>query len=276
MKVPARAIRAVETNLWAVQRDFARIPGAEVHDDAGLLWFTAPSKNAWLNGASRARLDDATVDAAIETVVGQIGGLGRSLMWHVGPSSTPGDLGSRLEARGFEGDVDRSMVLSIDDLHRTEVDPRFVISAVRTRESLLDWLRAWDLAIGVEPRGEQHPWLNAFGHLALEPETPAELFVGRLGDEAVSSSLAFVGGGAVGLYGVGTAPDHRGHGFGGAVTTAGIEWGRSRGEQFAILHSSQMGEPVYRRLGFEAVGELTQLVLRAPPPEPEAAPADTR
>ena len=264
MSQPATAVRAVEANLWAVHLDFARIPGAEVHDDPELLWFTAPSKSPWLNGASRAEIDPASADAMIERVIARLHGLGRNLMWHVGPSSTPSDLVRRLEGHGFEGDTDRSMVLAIDEIHRTNVDPRFEISAVRTRTELLDWLRAWDLAIDVEPRGETHPWLESFSHLAVAPETPTELFVGRLDGEPVSSSLAFVGGGAVGLYGVGTAPAHRGRGFGGAVTTAAIDWGRSRGEQFAILHSTVMGEPMYRRLGFEAVGELTQLVLRAP------------
>jgi GNAT superfamily N-acetyltransferase len=131
---------------------------------------------------------------------------------------------------------------------------------------LLDWLQAWDLAIGVEPRRDQHPWLEPWRYLALPPDTPTELFVGRFDGEAVASSLAFVGGGAVGLYGVGTVPGYRGRGFGGALAAAAVEWGRGRGERYAILHSTEIGEPVYRRLGFRPVGELTQLVLRPPKP----------
>ncbi len=264
MSIPEAAVRAVEENLWAVHRDFARVPGAEIHDERDLLWYTAPSKNSWLNGASRSSLDDTAADAAVERVVAAIHGLGRNLMWHVGPSSTPADLSRRLEARGFEGSVDRSMVLEVADLTHSPTDPRFSVSRVRTRPDLLDWLHAWDLAIEIEPRGDQHPWLEPFAHLALPRETPTELLLGRLGGEPVSTALAFVGGGAVGLYGVGTAPDRRGHGFGGAITAAAIDWGRARGEGFAILHATPMGESVYRRLGFQVVGELEQWVLAAP------------
>lgn len=42
----------VEANLWAMHRDFARIPRAEVHEDPEPLWFTAPSRNSWLGEVS--------------------------------------------------------------------------------------------------------------------------------------------------------------------------------------------------------------------------------
>jgi GNAT superfamily N-acetyltransferase len=263
--VAAEAIRAVEENLWAVHRDFVRVPGAEVHDEPNLLWYTAPCMNSWLNGASRSMLDAGAADAAIERVVTTIHGLGRPIKWHVGPSSKPVDLARRLEARGLEYQgAATSMVLEIAELARSSTDPRFVISAARTRSDVLDWLEAWDLAIEVEPRRDQHPWLEPWTHLALPPETPTELLVGRFDGEPVATSLAFVGGGAVGLYGVGTAPDYRGRGFGGAISAAAVEWGRGRGERIAILHATTMGAPVYRRLGFQPVGEVTDWVL--PPP----------
>jgi len=262
--IPIEAIDAVEENLWAVHRDFAHVPGAEVNDEADLLWYTVPSTNPWFNGASRSSLARSAADSAIDRVVTTIHGLGRHLMWHVGPGSQPADLSSRLEARGFEGSVDTSMVLDLTTLTQSTTDPRFVISPVRSRADLLDWLEAWDLTIEVQPRRDQHPWLEPFTHLALPPESPTELLVGRFDGVPVASSMAFVGGGAVGLYGVGTAPDYRGRGFGGAITAAAAEWGRGRGERFAILHSTEMGERVYRRLGFQAVGELRQWILRAP------------
>lgn len=260
----AAAVRAVEENLWALHRDFVRIPGADVHDEPDLLWYSTPVANTWLNGASRSALDHNAADAAIERVITTIHGLGRPIMWHVGPSSKPVDLARRLEARGFEHDVATSMVLDIADLASSTTDSQFIISAVRTQSDVLDWLRAWDLAIEVEPRGERHPWLMPWKYLALSPETPTELFVGRFDGEPVSSSLAFVGGGAVGLYGVGTAPTHRGRGFGGAISAAAVEWGRARGQRVAVLQATEMGTPVYHRLGFRPVGTAASLVLPAP------------
>ena len=51
-----QAAHHLESNLWAMQRDFARIPGTTVHDDPDLLWYTTPGSNSWLNGASRCDL----------------------------------------------------------------------------------------------------------------------------------------------------------------------------------------------------------------------------
>src|SRR4051794_14607193 len=80
------AVRAVETNLWAMHRDFARVPGAEVHDEPALLWYAVPSRSSWLNGASRTDLNGPAADKAIRLVVDAIQPLGRNVKWHLGPS----------------------------------------------------------------------------------------------------------------------------------------------------------------------------------------------
>jgi GNAT superfamily N-acetyltransferase len=262
--IDPRALGAIEANLWSMHRDFARIPGAEVHDTPTLLWYTCPSINSWYNGASFSNLERSEADAAIAAVVRDIHARGRNVMWHVGPRSQPADLGRRLEAVGFEVSTDVSMILPIEALNRTMTGPGFVVTAVRTRVELDEWLFAFDLAFEIEPRREHHPWIEPLAAVALDPATPTELFVGRVDGAPVATSVGFQGGGAVGLYGVGTVPTFRGRGFGGAVTEAAIDWGRERGEAHAILHATEMGEPVYRRLGFQAVGELNQYDLPAP------------
>ena len=156
------------------------------------------------------------------------------------------------------------MVLPIEALRPSETDRRLVVKPARSRAELMDWLNTFDRAFEIEPRGAEHPWLEPFAVLALDPKTPTELFVGRFDGEPVSTSLGFQGGGAVGLYGVGTDPKFRGRGFGGALTAAAVQWGQARGEQFAILHATEMGEPLYRQLGFVAIGEMSDFLLAAP------------
>jgi GNAT superfamily N-acetyltransferase len=255
---------AIEANLWAMHLDYARIPGAEVHDTPTLLWYTCPSINSWYNGASFSNLDPSEADAAIAAVVGDIHPRGRNVMWHVGRRSRPVDLGRRLAAAGFEVESGVAMILPIETLNRTITEHGFVVTAVRTRAELDEWLLTFDVAFEIEPRREHHPWIEPLSAVALDPATPTELFVGRLDGEPVVTSLGFQGGGAIGVYGVGTVPAFRGRGFGGAATQAAIDWGRERGEGYAILDATEMGEPVYRRLGFQAVGQLDQYLLPAP------------
>jgi len=63
---------------------------------------------------------------------------------------------------------------------------------------------------------------------------------------------------------VGTVPEFRGKGYGSAVTLAAMDWAREMGEELAILHATEMGKPVYRRLGFEAHCTITQWLAKAP------------
>jgi GNAT superfamily N-acetyltransferase len=125
-----------------------------------------------------------------------------------------------------------------------------VVSPVDGEAGVLEWVNTFDVAFRGVPRGRDHPWLRPFGALYTGTEALGRLFIGRVGDEPVATSLAFVAEGAVGLYGIGTVPDKRGNGYGGALTLAGARWGLQRGADVAVLASSDMGYPVYERLGF--------------------------
>jgi len=248
-----------------MHRDFGRVPGAEVHDEPGLLWFTMPSRSSWLNGASRTDLGASAADAAIRRVVDTLHPLGRNVKWHLGPTTRPKDLASRLGNAGFEpSDLNiPGMAVPLDALVRPPQPDGLELQAARREADLLEWLDAFDRSFGGEPKGRDHPWFTPFVHLALA-DGPCRLFVGRVDGRPAACSLAFVGGGAVGLYGIGTVPEFRGRGYGSAATLAAIDWGREKGADIAILHATELGEPVYRRLGFEAMCEVSQWLFPAP------------
>ena len=54
----------------------------------------------------------------------------------------------------------------------------------------------------------------------------------------------------VGVYMVATLPEERGKGYGVALTAAAIE---AAPHLPAVLQASDMGQPVYRRLGFQDI-----------------------
>src|SRR6476659_7421379 len=87
-------------------------------------------------------------------------------------------------------------------------------------------------------------------------------YLGRVAGRDVSTSVGLTLGNDVGLFGVATPPEHRGRGYGAALTAAAARDGFAAGADLAWLQSSRLGLPVYRRLGFR---EVETYVLRSRP-----------
>ena len=108
--------------------------------------------------------------------------------------------------------------------------------------------------------GDESPGGSTFAatlqRLATEEPPRLRLFGGWADHRLVSTSGLFTGAGVAGIIAVATHPDWRGRGFGRALTAAAIEAGRQAGFDTASLMASDMGQPVYRRLGFEEVGRV--------------------
>ncbi len=81
------------------------------------------------------------------------------------------------------------------------------------------------------------------------PDT--DLLVGYTGDQPACTSMLIKTGPVAGIYWVATLDRFRNHGFGKAITAECLVAGRNRGCAFASLQASVMGEPVYRRIGFD-------------------------
>ena len=86
---------------------------------------------------------------------------------------------------------------------------------------------------------------------AADPDV--ELFVGRLDEKPVGTSIAIRSGDASGVYNVGTLPEARRRGVGSAVTWAAVQAGRSWGSDTVVLQSSVMGLSMYAEMGFRTV-----------------------
>jgi GNAT superfamily N-acetyltransferase len=91
-----------------------------------------------------------------------------------------------------------------------------------------------------------------------------EYYLGRVDGRDVSTAVGFTIDGTTGIFSVATPEEHRGRGYGSAVTAQAAGDGFSRGADLAGLQSSPLGEPVYRRLGFR---EVESYILFAPPLE---------
>jgi GNAT superfamily N-acetyltransferase len=78
-----------------------------------------------------------------------------------------------------------------------------------------------------------------------------ELYVGYVDGEPVATSALIASSRVAGVYNVATRASHRGHGIGEAITAHAVKRGASMGCLISSLQASQMGYPVYERMGFQ-------------------------
>jgi N-acetylglutamate synthase len=88
------------------------------------------------------------------------------------------------------------------------------------------------------------------------------IYLATVKDEPVSTAVSWQGDGGVGIFNVATPAALRGQGYGAAVTARAAEDGFRAHAELAWLQASDLGEPVYRRMGFRQVD--THLLLTRP------------
>lgn len=101
--------------------------------------------------------------------------------------------------------------------------------------------------------GMPREWADAFATEALLAAPGAVFYVGYQDGEAVTSGLGLRTGRTIGIYNIATVEGARRRGLGGAMTMRIVDDGAAAGCDVAILQASDMGRPLYERLGFRTV-----------------------
>lgn len=78
--------------------------------------------------------------------------------------------------------------------------------------------------------------------------------------QMVATSILFLHEDVAGIYAVATMPDHRGKGLGAHVTAEPLRLAWEEGYRTGLLQASEMGAPVYKRIGFQTHGEMALYV----------------
>ncbi|MEP7216096.1 MAG: GNAT family N-acetyltransferase [Anaerolineaceae bacterium] len=92
-----------------------------------------------------------------------------------------------------------------------------------------------------------------------------QLLLGVSDGVPVSRSMAITTGEMVGVHNVYVPPSLRRRGFATGITAAAISAGREAGATAACLEATQLGLPVYLKMGFRQLGEYIVMGKGAPP-----------
>jgi GNAT superfamily N-acetyltransferase len=83
---------------------------------------------------------------------------------------------------------------------------------------------------------------------------PLHIWVGYAGERPVTTGMAYVDERVTGVYVIATLEEARGRGYGAAITAQCMAVDPAKP---AVLQASDLGQPVYRRLGFVEVARYT-------------------
>lgn len=268
---PESLIRAIEENEVAYWLYRARHSGWEIFEGPKLTWFRSGLHNPNANAVLRTNLAPEETDAAIDGVMREMPGRGLPMIWWSGPGRRPLDLGERLLRRGFlTPGFDPGMAVELAALSEDQPVPAGLrIERVRDDSTLADWLRAFRLGNEEDPDGPTVP-RSRLGPSSYDDDDPFHFYLARLDGEPVATSQMVLGAGVAGLYCVATVPAARRRGIGAAVTLAPLRIARALGYRYGVLGATEMGYPVYQRLGFREYCKLSMYVWRTDDADDEA------
>lgn len=253
----------VHLNLVDSSRQLFELdPGAEI--EAGQAWLFGAGRSshpAISNAAFRTGDIDAEEFLTKAQSFFDARGRGFSVWIRVG---MPGDDDIAEAARG----AGLNPVFEMPEMvleGRVEEHPLPPGVELRRVESAADADLFWQIATSAYADNGFPPEIFSYyeDHSGLVADNAAT-FLAELDGKPVGIAMTIVSHGVAGVYWVGTLAEARGRGIGEAVTAAAIDAGLDLGGEIVSLQASLMGEPVYRRMGFETIYRY-RLLMRSPP-----------
>lgn len=244
--------RAIEANLWAYWKLFARLSQAHLQDTPELLWVATGRPFPFMNGVVRTCLTSDKVDDMVAATIDQFKQRKVPALWLIGPSSQPATLDQTLAAHGLRhtGD-DPGMAIDLHQLNDDVSPPLgFIIKRVDDATALNIWCSFTDQVELVNA-------LTEFGMaVGFDRDRTLIHYLGWLHGKPVATASLVLGGGVAGIYNVMTIPEVQRQGIGSLMTVVPLQEARAMSYRIGVLQSTKMGVSLYRRLGFREYGSF--------------------
>lgn len=247
-------IPPVEDNLLSFMAAMVALPPLvrEPWDDV----HAAHSEIAFplFNPVFGARFEPGSETRRTREVVAAYVARGLPFLWWITPSTTSPELEAVLTGAGLHREDIPGMHAALEG-PAARLLPRGVeLTEVAVQDEVEPYLTTFFEGFGIP--SELH---DAWAGMLLAFEAPGMVSVLATVDGLpAATGTAWLTGSTVGLYNITTLPHFRGRGVGHAVTTRLMDLGAERGAAEAVLHASDVGRPLYERLGFVEVCQVPQ------------------
>jgi ribosomal protein S18 acetylase RimI-like enzyme len=240
---------AIKANLFKYYEYLGQSPKAEIHEDPYLRWVFTSIPHSFLNNVLCTQLTSANVDEVIQQTLASLRSRNiTKLSWWTEPGTQPLNLGEHLVTHGLTFDQGApGMAVDLLELREASMPSGLTIKRVDNANVLREFVHSAAIGFGL-PEPSESICFDLFAGLGFD--LPLNNYVGYLSGEPVATAEMFLGAGVAGIYWVSTVPEARQRGIGSAMTWAPLRQACEMGYQIGILHSSDQGIDVYRKLGF--------------------------
>jgi len=249
----ATLLAASYEHFIAYEKYCARTPSGEIFETEQYTCAISGDLSPYMNAVVRTRITPGQdVDACIQDVIDHARRHSVPLGWFLLPGSEPADIGRRLEVYGLKHSGD-DPALSVDLRTLPDQVPaqdNLRILEVLDLPGLEQWVSTWAESYGANDTTHQRR-LTIRAGLGLGPRSRYRSYLAYLDDKPVATSELFLGAGVAAVVWVGTVPSARRQGIGAAVTLAPLLEARRLGYRIGALTASELGYPVYLRMGFQ-------------------------
>jgi GNAT superfamily N-acetyltransferase len=261
-------VRAMEENMWQSFLTLGRAKYVDIHDSPELLRIITGIPHPIMNGIFRTALSDLAAENDIEEAFQPFVKWKIPMVWWIGPSTEPADLGSRLTAMGLvHQDDSPGMAADLSTIDFSAVpSPRgLAIMEVLTDSQLEEFIDLF-ITIFQLPDAVGRAFLGIYHGMGFSPANPWRNFIACMEQRPVAISSLSLSAGVAGLWNIATLPGYRKQGIGRALTAATLREARSLGYRGGILISSASGMGLYQNLGFAQCCTFSQYIFSPPPP----------
>jgi len=249
-------IRAIET---AYNDDIAAlsnfgIPGSFFRVEPDMIIYSTGLPISTFNGILSPRLSSIDLPERTESAMTYFKNARIPMSWVLGPSSAPPELEEFLLERGLVLELVYSgMAKELTTIYREPLPSGLEIQPVQGMRSLADFIEVTAEAFEI-PESTRGDWGDMLRRLWAKPNIKG--FLGILNGRPVSTSVLVLHEDVASIYMVATLKEARGKGIGSAITREPLLYAKNAGREVAVLEATEMGHPVYERLGFRKVCEF--------------------
>lgn len=246
--------------------DFLQKEKFDVYERDGVRCYSSYLPYAIHNRVVTTSSNEENIPTIIEDICNYFQSRNRPFMWMTWPGvDMPNNLDEWLVKYGFElVDSMPGMALKLQELSEDKVDIEgFDITEVRTDDDLAIFSEV--SRAGFSLTKEIAEGFELMNRILFEQPEYGTLYLARLNGIPVAASSVAYDSGVAGIYAVCTLAEHRGKGIGTAITKQPLLEAKSKGYKLAILHSSNEGINIYKKLGFQQYYEIGMYMKKTDP-----------